>query len=344
MNPKSLQREMINEVSNITKGIQFAEAGKRIRDSDFCCALFMLLLTVSFSSCMNEASRGIPVELARVKKTTTAIEAFKATSKFDRHDPSNIILYEDLYWVFYTRSVRNSTDFSIHIASSDDGYKWQEHGEALGCGLPGNWDESGSIAPYVVPHKGRFYLFYTGFSNGDLDTRELGCAIAKTLRSPWKRWSGNPILRQSPDDSAWDSGMLGDSNLIFREGKWWLYFKSRRKTETSQETHIGVAIADAITGPYRKHPENPLFAGHAVSAWVHRDGVAAICGVISPKIKWAKDGLHFIDVGEMENTSTGLFCPRNFSDGTNPEDISWGLERYTQDGHMGLHRFDCMMK
>ncbi len=55
--------------------------------------------------------------------------------------------------------------------------------------------------------------------------------------------------------------MLGDSNLVFRQSKWWLYFKSRRTEETSKETRIGVAIADTITGPYQRHSANPLFLG-----------------------------------------------------------------------------------
>ena len=135
--------------------------------------------------------------------------------------------------------------------------------------------------------------------------------------------------------------MLGDSNVIFREGKWWLYFKSRRDTETNKDTRIGVAVADQITGPYRKHPANPLFAGHAFSAWRHRDGVAALCGAISPKIKWSPDGLHFVDAGEMPNHSTGLFSPDVDADPKNLRGFEWGLEQYSETGPRGLRRFDC---
>jgi hypothetical protein len=137
--------------------------------------------------------------------------------------------------------------------------------------------------------------------------------------------------------------MLGDSNVIFREGRWWLYFKSRRATEGSSDTRIGVALADQITGPYRKHPANPLFAGHAFSAWVHRDGVAAVCGVISPTIKWSRDGIWFVDAGEMPNASTGFFCPQNFGLGTNHTGVAWGIDCYAMDGHRGLQRFDCSL-
>lgn len=286
---------------------------------------------------------GIPPELVTAEKSTTVIEALRPVAGFDRHDPSNIVLHDGRYWVFYTRNVDDHREVSVHFASSEDGLAWVDHGEALGHGPAGAWDESGTIAPYVVPHDGRFHLFYTGFRNGDLATRDLGCAIADSPAGPWNRCDANPILRRSTDPEAWDSGMLGDSNVVFRKGRWWLYFKSRRADESSSETRIGVAVADHLTGPYRKHPANPLFAGHAFSAWVHRDGIAALCGVVSPAVKWSPDGIHFVDAGEMPNTSTGLYCPANLGDGTNPHGVRWGLERYTENGTRGLRRFDCTM-
>ena len=255
--------------------------------------ILVTMLAICLSSCT--VTPEVPAELFNIDKTVTFIEAFRPSPQAAKHDPSNIIRYDNRYWVFYTYNIGNHKDISIYLASSVDGYEWTDLGQALGCGPNGSWDESGTIAPYVAAHNGQFYLFYTGFRNGDLSTRELGCAIADSPLGPWKRWPGNPVLRQNPDPSAWDSGMLGDSNVIFRQGKWWLYFKSRRNEETSKQTHIGVAFANEITGPYTKYSNNPLFAGHAFSAWVHRSGVAAICGVRSPKIKWSQDGINFVD-------------------------------------------------
>ena len=283
----------------------------------------------------------IPSELFAVTKTKTVIDAFRPTPQFDRHDPSNIIRDDGFYWVFYTRNTGDHREVSVQVAKSADGYHWTDLGEALGHGHGGDWDESGAIAPYVVSHEKRFYLFYTGFRDGNLATRELGCAIADHPAGPWIRWAGNPILRRHPDPAAWDSGMLGDANVIFREGKWWLYFKSRRDAETSRQTHVGVALADEVTGPYHKHLGNPLFPGHAFSAWRHRNGVAALCGVISPKIKWSPDGLRFLDAGEMPNQSTGLFSPAADSDPDNLRGFDWGLEVYAEAGARGLRRFDC---
>jgi len=285
----------------------------------------------------------IPSELFGVTKTTTVIDAFRPTPQFDRHDPSNIIRYDGFYWVFYTRNIGDHKEVSVQVAKSANGYQWTDVGEALGRGHRGDWDESGTIAPYVVSQGGEFYLFYTGFHDGNLATRELGCAIAEHPSGPWIRWRGNPVLRRSADPGAWDSGMLGDSNVLFRQGKWCLYFKSRRHIDTAGDTHVGVAIADEITGPYHKHPENPLFAGHAFSAWRHRDGVAALCGAISPKIKWSPDGLRFFDAGEMPNQSTGLFSPDADSDPDNLRGLDWGLEVYTEAEARGLRRFDCVL-
>jgi hypothetical protein len=66
--------------------------------------------------------------------------------------------------------------------------------------------------------------------------------------------------------------------------------------------------------------------------------------MISPRILWSEDGLHFQEAGEMTNTSTGFFCPRNFGDGTNDKGMRWGLERYTERGSRGLRRFDCSLQ
>ena len=300
----------------------------------------ILPLALCLAACA--AAQGIPPELLSVQKQTTVIEAFRPCPEFDRHDPSNIIRHEGQYWVFYTHNQGNHAQVSIHAACSKDGFVWTDLGQALRSGPAGAWDESGTIAPYVVPHNNRVYLFYTGFKDHDLDTRQLGCAKADSPAGPWQR-SSRPVLQQSAAAKAWDSGMLGDSNVIYREGTWWLYFKSRRQGENARDTHVGVAWADHITGPYRKYPDNPLFAGHAFSAWVHGQGVAALCGVITSKIRWSTDGIHFVDAGDMPSASTGLFCPDNFTNGTNTKGVHWGLERYTEQGSRGLRRFDCTM-
>ena len=283
-----------------------------------------------------------PADLMRVGKRITPIAVFRPTPGFDRHDPSNVIAHAGRFWVFYTLNRGDHREVSVHAGSSADGFHWDDHGEAVGRGSTGDWDESGTIAPFCLKHAGRFYLFYTGFRGGDLATRDLGLAIAADPRGPWVRWQGNPLLRRSNDPEAWDSGMVGDSNAVFRDGQWWLFYKGRRADEGPHDTRIGVATADRITGPYHKHPANPLFAGHAFSLWLHRDGLAAVCGEITPEVLWSRDGLAFQAVGEWPNHSTGLFTPDMTTDPRHERGFDWGLEVSTDNGSRGLCRFDCV--
>ena len=285
---------------------------------------------------------GPPADLVRVTVTTTPIAAFAPRSGADRHDPSNVVRWHDRFWVYYTHNVDDHREVTIHLGSSADGLRWEDLGPALAGGPPGAWDESGVIAPYVVIDRGVFHLYYTGFRGGDLATRELGVATADSPRGPWTRHPGNPILRRAPQAADWDSGMLGDATVIPRDGRWWLYYKSRRHGETNLQTRIGVATADAPTGPFDRHPANPLFPGHAFTVWPHAGGVAAVCGVVSPRLLWGADGVHFESAGTLATESTGLFTPDGDDDA--PLRHRWGIE--VDPGEIdgrparGLRRFD----
>lgn len=285
---------------------------------------------------------GPPAELARVHVTTTPIAAFAPRAGGDRHDPSNVVRWEDRFWMYYTHNVDDHREVTIHLGSSADGWHWDDLGLALAGGPPGAWDESGVIAPYVVIHDATFHLYYTGFRAGDLATRDLGVATATSPRGPWTRHPANPLLRRAAQPADWDSGMLGDSNVLHRDGRWWLYYKSRRDGEANRQTRIGVAVADAPTGPFNRHSENPLFPGHAFTAWPHAGGVAAVCGVVSPRLLWAADGIHFDEAGTLATESTGLFTPAT-ADDADPRHL-WGIE--VEPGEVegrpsrGLRRFD----
>ncbi|MFM9009437.1 MAG: family 43 glycosylhydrolase [Planctomycetota bacterium] len=305
--------------------------------------LLVLVVAVAVVHSASRAARGAdepPADLARVAVTSTPITAFAPRAGFDRHDPSNVVLWENRFWVYYTHNVDDHRHVTIHHGSSADGLHWEDHGPALEGGVAGTWDESGVIAPYVVIHDGTFHLYYTGFRGSDLATRDLGVATATSPAGPWTRHPGNPVLRRSPQAADWDSGMLGDSNVLHRDGRWWLYYKSGCDGETNLQTRIGVAAAAAPTGPFRRCVENPLFPGHAFTAWPHAGGVAAVCGVVSPKLVGAADGIRFGEAGTLATESTGLLTP----DGDGDPRHRWGIEVESGviDGRRarGLRRFD----
>ena len=287
----------------------------------------------------------IPLELQSPQKLMVESPAFFHNREFHCHDPSNIIFHNQLYYVWYSKNVDDHQYVTTHYATSPDGNTWTLKGEALPPGPPGTWDESGNLAPYVAPCNGRYYLFYTGFCDKDLSTRHLGYTVAETPAGPWYRSSEGPILKQSTACDTWDNSMMGDTNIVYRQEKWWLYFKSKRAEEAPWQTHVGLATAESITGPYTKYTENPLFDGHAFSIWVHRHDLAAIRGRYWPEILWSEDGINFVDTGgRMENQSTGFYCPENFGNGINNRGLDWGFDVVTTDGIRHLQKFRCPIR
>ncbi len=287
----------------------------------------------------------IPLELQSPQKSMVDSPHFSPSSEFDCHDPSNIIFHDQLYYVWYSRNVGDHEYVTTHYAVSSDTNNWTLRGEALPSGKAGSWDESGNLAPYVAFCEGLYYLFYTGFRDSNLSTRHLGYAVAETPAGPWYRSQEGPVLKQSTNQEEWDSDMMGDTNLVYRQGKWCLYFKSKRSGELPWQTSVGLATSKSIKGPYIKHPNNPLFAGHAFSIWVHRYGLAAIRGRYWTEILWSEDGVNFVDTGgRMKNQSTGFYCPENFENGINDWGVDWGFDVVMTDGNRYLQKFHCPMK
>lgn len=191
----------------------------------------------------------------------------------ERQDPSNVIKVGDVYYVWYTRRKAGVHAYAstVYYAASKDGWSWTEKGEALGKGAPDAWDSFGVITPYVAVFDGKYYLYYTGthapngFRNRDPNgtKRHIGVAVADNPNEPWKRFEGNPVLSPGKE-GMWDELLVDDTHVIVRDGKYWLYYKGGHGHINAYKTQWGVAIADRIRGPYRKHEANPLVYGHCV--------------------------------------------------------------------------------
>lgn len=256
----------------------------------------------------------IPRELLSPNKRDTPLIGLGQDEYLERHDPSNIIEVDGTYFLWYTEHPPEDGFIGtyVQLATSTDGLHWTVEGTALRAGNPGHWDSKGALTTYVVPWGGSYTMFYTGA------------------------------------DGEWDELCCDDANVVRRDGRWWLYYKGRRIGSRPSESQIGVAIADELTGPYRKHPENPLFRGHALSAWVHRSGVAAVEGGVGrPEdrcVLWSEDGIHFVTAGPFNNQSTGFYCPESFGEGTNPNGVTWGVDTDARNRPRYLVRFDCDLK
>jgi len=172
---------------------------------------------------------------------------------------------------------------------------------------PGFFDATTCHNPTVHFVDGKYCLFYFGNSNGKTDTKRIGLATTNSLNGPWKRPDG-PLLEVG-EPGSWDDHCTSNPSFVRHpNGQYWLYHKSWNTAEyqsAPKEARVkgnrkyGLAVADKLNGPYRKHPGNPVvdYSGRGADnqqledayAW-HQDGrsrfIARDMGFYEDRLLW----------------------------------------------------------
>jgi arylsulfatase len=271
-----------------------------------------------------------------------------------RRDPSDVLLVDDTYYVWYSKIVDgpgvwgypSGYSADVWYATSRDGRTWTEQGLSVGKGGSGDWDQHGVFTPNILAADNQYYLFYTGVP-APFDERTktaIGVARADSPDGPWTKVAGNPILRPSDDAAAFDSMRVDDASLVVRDGCYWLYYKGRQLDRSPGETKMGVAVADHPAGPFEKRPPGVLHAGHEVLVWPHGSGVASLATAAGPRrIYFAADGIHFAPRKDVVNPpqAPGGFRADAFDDAKQGQGLAWGISHARHGKDLHLVRFDC---
>jgi predicted GH43/DUF377 family glycosyl hydrolase len=275
-----------------------------------------------------------------------------------RRDPSDIIKVDDLYYVWYSKGkISTGYDATIWYATSSDGHHWTEKGQALAKGKIGSWEAESVFTPNILVAEGRYWLFYTGTSkpykrpfNPD---SKIGIVVSDSPNGPWQRIHREPILKNSPITTDFDSHLVDDASLITRHGKYWLYYKGRQLGKSPKETQMGLALADKPQGPYTRVKNNPVIPGnHEVFVWPQGKGVAAMIGERAPAeiqhtIMYAEDGMNFTKTHDIigHPWAAGAYRPEAFTDSNNGQLPTWGVEIGKAKEQLPfIHRFDVKDK
>lgn len=125
------------------------------------------------------------------------------------------------------------------------------------------WDATTCHNPFITQFNNKYYLYFMGNSNGKTDTKRIGVAVADSLYGPWKRPDA-PLLLPG-EAGAWDDHCTTNPAVIYREEKYWLYYKSwnTHDYETGAgaikgNRKYGLAFATAPDGPFTKYEHNPV--------------------------------------------------------------------------------------
>ena len=298
----------------------------------------------------------IPEELRKIRRVDVESRGLPADNN---HDPSNIILKDGLYYLWYTQH-RNDcaydhyTDCKIMCTTSPDGENWSPGVDALLPGPDGAWNDAGVLTANVNFYNGKYYMFYTGVRRdyAQPDTGQLwqcGIAVADHPKGPFQRMLDHPVLTRGPE-GAWDDRSTDDVTALRRDGKWWVYYKGVSSTTASaDDTKIGVAFGDEITGPFTDRYEGgALIRGHAFALWPYREGYLLLSGlkhdighiyggdwndpVGVQYLYYSDDGIHFEPACEFSNRACGIYWPE---DPALRNDLRncWGVSVSTKDQH-----------
>ncbi len=320
------------------------------------CPLLMGLGIVFAESAVQPRDRSASPIGYRLTFRYSSAEGLGPEQGVMRRDPSDIIKVGEMYYAWYTKGkLSHGYDATVWYATSSDGHKWIEKGEALVRGPQGAWDEQSVFTPGILIAEGKYWLFYTGVpkpfvGNGNQVTKTaIGAAVAASPEGPWRKLDTNPVLKTSEDTRTFDSMRVDDACLIVRDGKCWLYYKGRKWDDYSRNTKMGVAIAEHPAGPYVKNKGNPVVpGGHEVLVWPQGKGVMSLTSIgppgIAKTLRYAEDGLSFAKVADLKDIpyAPGAFRPEAFMDNGKGDVIQWGLYTGSKMGmlpHLG--RFDC---
>lgn len=131
-------------------------------------------------------------------------------------------------------------------------------GTALEPSGPGLWDAFTCHNPTIHKVGDKYALFYIGSTDGTSINQRIGVALADSLYGPWQKIY-TPLI--SPGQRGeWDDHIT--SNPAFLQhpnGKFYLYYKGMSREAWERGNFFyGLAIADNLTGPYRKINDNPV--------------------------------------------------------------------------------------
>ena len=179
----------------------------------------------------------------------------------------------DTYY-FYYHGIGHGKDnegdeisYQVGVASSKHPlgpFKKHGDGPVLERGPKGSWDDE-YVACAMVLKDGaedepKYYMWYTGTGKSPGHHAEsVGLATAKHPLGPWKKYEGNPIIK--------DFGYVG--GVVKVDGKYRLYSAYPISWRGYKDDYrpLAVAFADSAEGPWKKYEGNPLMTKGEKGEW-----------------------------------------------------------------------------
>jgi hypothetical protein len=160
----------------------------------------------------------------------------------------------------------NKPGYQVGVASSNHPlgpFKKHGDGPVLKVGPKDSWDDACVACAMVIKDgdedEPKYYMWYSGAESHEGDVWNVGLATAKHPLGPWKKYEGNPIIK--------DFGYVG--GVVKVNGKYRLYsaYPISRRGYKGDYSPLAVALADSPEGPWQKYEGNPLMTKGNSGDW-----------------------------------------------------------------------------
>ncbi|MGI8907216.1 MAG: glycoside hydrolase family 43 protein [Candidatus Sumerlaeaceae bacterium] len=116
------------------------------------------------------------------------------------------------YFLYYVGEGRTTN--SICMAKLNDTFTGFETSPTRCLQASQPWETNWVEGPVIVPHGRHYYMMYSGsaFWNAGYN---VGYAVAQNPMGPWKKFDGNPILRNTPEVSGPGHNCVLTDNAVY---------------------------------------------------------------------------------------------------------------------------------
>lgn len=163
----------------------------------------------------------------------------------------NVLREDDGTWKMFYHTLNIKTrQFSIGLAVSDDGFRWEKIGKILDPGEEGCFDERGVGTRHVLKQNGQYLMFYEGVNNSSYFS--IGLAISddgvKWTKQVGKEDNGSVFAHAPKESGRWDAKAVGTPCVVpMPDDSLRMYYvgcNEGSQTEMDSQFQIGLALSD----------------------------------------------------------------------------------------------------
>lgn len=157
------------------------------------------------------------------------------------------VLRDDAGWKLWYHTLGRDGVFSVGLAVSPDGLRWEKIGQVFGPGAPGSFDERGVGTRHILRMAGRYLMFYEGVNGSGYHS--IGLATSADGIGWTREAGGRPVLTHAPRGSGrWDAQAIGTPCVVpMEDGSFRMYYIGATEgghDELSVRHQIGLAVSD----------------------------------------------------------------------------------------------------